>query len=343
MVEGVSGLLAVHAENETPTYNPSLRRVTWSNGARAELFSAQAPESLRGAQFHAAWCDELCKWRDPDAAWAMLQFGMRLGKHPRVAVTTTPRPIRLLKEILNEPDAVATRASTFANRENLPESFLRHVRGRYGGTRLGRQELDAKVLDDAKDALWKRDDIERLRLETLHVELTRIAVAVDPPSRAESPRGALCGIVVAGRDRHGRAYVLDDRSLKASGPSHWANEVIAAYHDHKADRVVAELNQGGDLVEDVLHRFDSALPVKGVYATRGKRPRAEPVAALYERELVRHVGRFPDLEDQMCQFGASMLYGAQRRALSPDRLDALVWAITELLVGDDAEPQIRTL
>jgi phage terminase large subunit-like protein len=335
MVEGVSGLLAVHPPGLRPLYEPSKRQVTWPNGAIAQIFSAEDPDSLRGPQFSAAWCDELCKWRRPDETWDMLQFGLRLGMSPRQVVTTTPRPTKLLKALLADPLAAVTRVSTEANAANLAPSFLEAIVGRYRGTRLGRQELDAELLEDRPDALWPRELIERARVRAAP-ELRRIVVAVDPPA-ASGPEADACGIIVAGVSEEGRGFVLADLTRTRASPLEWARAVVRAYRRYQADRVVAEINQGGELVETVIRQIDATVPVRAVRAMRGKFLRAEPVAALYEQGRVAHVGAFPELEDEMNDFGPDGLSGGG----SPDRVDALVWALTDLMLRAPAEPRIR--
>ena len=335
MVEGVSGLLAVHPPGARPLYEPSKRQVTWANGAVAQLFSADDPESLRGPQFSAAWCDELCKWRRPDEAWDTLQFALRLGQRPRQVVTTTPRPTKLLKALLADPLTAVTRVSTHANAAYLAPSFLEAIVGRYRGTRLGRQELDAEILEDRIDALWPRELIERARVRTAP-ELRRIVVAVDPPA-ASGPTAGACGIVVAGVSEEGRGYVLADLTREQASPLAWAAAVVRAYWRYQADRVVAEVNQGGELVETVIRQLDPSVPVRALRAMRGKFLRAEPVAALYEQGRVSHVGALPELEDEMADFGPDGLSGGA----SPDRVDALVWALTDLMLRAPPVPRIR--
>jgi phage terminase large subunit-like protein len=334
MVEGVSGLLAVHPPAARPNFEPSKRQVTWPNGAIAQLYSAEDPESLRGPQFSAAWCDELCKWRRPDETWDMLQFGLRLGTRPRQMVTTTPRPTKLLKALIADPLTAVTRVSTKANEVNLAPGFLESIVGRYRGTRLGRQELDAELLEDRADALWPRNLIERARVRVAP-ELRRVVVAVDPPA-GSGPRSDACGIVVAGTAADDRAYVLADWTRERASPLDWAGAVIAAFRRYAADRVVVEINQGGELVETVIRQIDRSVPVRTVRAMRGKWLRAEPVAALYEQGRVSHVGALPELEDEMSDFGPDGLSGGA----SPDRVDALVWALTDLMLRG-AEPRIR--
>ncbi len=335
MIDGASGLRALGARAARPRYEASRRRLLWPNGAVAQAFSASEPDALRGPQFDAAWADELAKWRYAEEAWDMLQFGLRLGERPRQVVTTTPRPVPILKRLLKEETCIATRASTHANRANLAEAFFRAVIARYEGTRLGRQELDAELIEDNPDALWLRGTIEGTRIMRAP-ELMRVVVAVDPPATS-GPQADECGIVVAGIDEEGRAYVLDDRSMGGLTPLAWANRAGKAYRDHEADRIVAESNQGGEMVSTIMRQVMPTVPLRLVRATRGKRVRAEPVAALYERGLVSHVGSFARLEDQMCDF----VPGAGK---SPDRLDALVWALTDLMLDREAgKPKVRRL
>lgn len=337
MVEGQSGILAIHPASERPAFVSSKREVQWPNGVIAQLFSADDPESLRGPQFAAAWCDELAKWRYAEKTWDMLQFGLRLGERPCQAVTTTPRPIPLLKRLLADPRTAVTRAKTGANAVNLAPCFLEAVVGRYQGTRLGRQELDGELIEDRPDALWQRAVIERFRVEKAP-PLTRIVVAVDPPVTSGA-RADACGIIAAGLGQDGRAYVLRDATVQGRRPLGWARAAVSVYHSLEADCVVAEVNQGGELVEQILRQADPSLPVRQVRATRGKFIRAEPAAALYEQGRVAHVGLLPELEDQMCDFGFEGLSGGK----SPDRVDALVWALTELMLNAPAEPRIRAL
>ncbi len=363
MIDGPSGLLAIHPPGERPTYNASRRELSWPNGAVAQLFSADDPESLRGPQFGAAWADELAKWRYAERAWDMLQFCLRLGERPRQAVTTTPRPIPLLKRLIADPRVAISRARTEANAANLAPSFLDAVVGRYQGTRLGRQELDGELIDDRPDALWQREIIERSRVSDAP-PLERIVVAVDPPVTSGA-RADACGIVAAGLAEDGRAYVLADATVQGVQPLDWALAAISLYESLEADCIVAEVNQGGELVAEMLrqvpplaqsgkHRSgenaDQAgspakwrtgrhVPVRMVRATRGKYLRAGPVAALYRRGLVFHAGVWPELEDQMCDFGQGGLSDGR----SPDRLDALVWALTELMLCERVEPRIRSL
>lgn len=333
MIEGESGLLAVHNDRDRPTYEPSKRTLTWPNGSVAQVFSADEPDGLRGPQFDAAWCDELAKWRRGSEAWMNLQMALRLGECPQAVITTTPRPTKLIRELMNDAATVVTRSRTLDNRGNLAPQFLAEVLAKYGGTNLGRQELDGELIADDPDALWTRDLIERARVRTLP-PLARIVVAVDPPATAGSKANA-CGIVCAGLGEDGRAYVLDDASCKRLRPLQWAARVAALAKQRGADRVVAEVNQGGDMVRTVLAEAEPTLPVRAVHASRGKKARAEPVAALYEQGRVSHVGVFPELEDEMC----SVIGDGE----SPDRLDALVWALTDLVLNQRMRPRVRAL
>ncbi|PLW76965.1 DNA-packaging protein [Cohaesibacter celericrescens] len=337
MVEGVSGLLSVHSKDERPNWQPSRKRLVWPNGAIAQIFSAEDPESLRGPQFDAAWGDELAKWKHAEATWDMLQFGLRLGVQPRQIVTTTPRPTALLKRLLKEPRTVTTHAPTRANLANLAPGFLDTIVRRYQGTRLGRQELDGELIEERSDALWRRQQLDLLRVEEAPVHLVRIVVAIDPP--ATSTKGAdACGIVAAGLDGDGNCYILKDKSLSEVSPTGWATKAIALFHRLEADCVIAEVNQGGEMVTTILAGIDANVPVRSVRANRGKYLRAEPVSALYEQGRVRHVGNFAELEDEMCDFGLDGLSSGK----SPDRLDAMVWAVTNLCLGEQAEPKVRS-
>ena len=328
MVEGESGLLRIFPPGERPRYEPSKRRITFKNGAKATTYSADEPDRLRGPNHDCAWTDEIAAWRYPEA-WDQLIFGLRIGDDPRVVATTTPRPTRLIRNLVEREDVVVTRGSTYENQMNLAPTFLEEVKARYEGTRLGRQELYAEILDDVEGALWTREMIEQSRVNNLP-DLTRIVIGVDPAitSRESS---AETGIVAVGVDANGTGYVLDDRSLKGS-PVEWANAAIALYHRSSADRIVVEANQGGDMVRHTLQTVESQIPIKTVHATRGKRTRAEPISALYEQGKVKHVGAFPVLEDQMCSWTPE--------SDSPDRLDALVWGLTELMIGSKTPPAI---
>jgi phage terminase large subunit-like protein len=336
MIEGPAGLLRTAPRGERPTWTSTRRRLEWANGAVAEAFSAEDPESLRGPQFDAAWCDELAKWRQAEAAFDTLQFGLRLGARPRQLITTTPRPLALLKRLIADPRTAVTRAATFANAAHLAPEFIEAVLARYGGTRLGRQEIDGEIIEDRPDALWTRAMIEAARV-TSAPPLARIVVGIDPPASAQPE--AACGIVAAGRTEDGLIYVLEDATIEGVAPAAWAARAVALYRRHAADCLVAEVNQGGEMVRAVLRHVDAAVPLRTVHATRGKYLRAEPVAALYQQGRVRHAMPMAALEDQMCDFGLDGLSSGR----SPDRLDALVWAVAELTARANAGPRIRAL
>ena len=338
MVEGVSGLLAVHPPAERPHLEISKGQLVWPSGAIAQFFSAEDPEGLRGPQFDAAWCDELGRWSRGQKAWDMLQFGLRLGTLPRAAVTTTPRATPLLKRIIADEATAITRARTVDNATNLAPAFIAEVTRIYAGTALGKQELDGEVVTERPDSLWQRKWMVEARIARPPEEMRRIVVAVDPPVTA-TENADTCGIVVAGLGPDNRAYVLADRSLQGRDPATWARAVIAAFRDFQADRIVAEANQGGDLVVNVIRQVDANAPVKKVHASRGKFARAEPISALYAEGRIVHVGEFPALENQMCDFGPEGLSEGR----SPDRVDALVWAITELMLTTTRDPVIRRL
>lgn len=335
MIEGPSGIIA-SARSERPRYEASRRRLVWPSGAVALAFSSEDPDSLRGPQFDAAWCDEPAKWRHPEETYDMLQFGLRLGEAPRQLLTTTPKPVPLIRRLLDDPAVVVTRMRTTDNAGHLAPGFLAAVERRYGGTRLGRQELDGELIEDREDALWTRAIIEAAYVATAP-DLRRIVVAVDPSASARRSSDA-CGIVAAGLDADGNAVVLADATLPAARPQAWAQAATELYRRLAADCLVAEVNQGGDMVGAVIRTADPSVPVKPVRATRGKWTRAEPVAMLYQQGRVRHAGRFAALEDEMCDFGPDGLSGGR----SPDRVDALVWAITELM-PTAAEPRVRGL
>ena len=351
MIEGESGLLAVARAHERPSWSPSRRRLEWPNGAVGHTFSSEDPDGLRGPQFAAAWCDELAKWTYPQETFDMLQFALRLGESPCQVVTTTPRNVPLLRRLLDAPRTLVSRMRTRDNERMLAPTFLDSVVRRYEGTRLGRQELDGELLEDRADALWSRAALERARGEA-PPEFDRVVIAVDPPVTA-GKRSDSCGIVVAARGGD-LAFVLADLTLSGASPSAWAEVVCRANETYGADRIVVETNQGGDLVEEVMRtaagRLGRVLPIRQVKATRSKRVRAEPVAALYERHLVRHCGAFPALEDEMCDFGpvdrgpgsAGGGWGLSS-GRSPDRMDALVWALTDLMISRAGMPRARIL
>lgn len=345
MVFGESGLIECSPHDRKPEWQATKRQLVWPNGAIAQIFSASDPESLRGPQFDCAWADELAKWKKGQETWDMLQFALRLGDDPRQVVTTTPRDNVLLRELLGQEGTTLTSAPTTANSAYLADSFLDHVEERYAGSRLGRQELDGELLSDTEGALWARDAIDAARVSQAPT-LDRIVVAVDPPVTSHETSDD-CGILVVGVTMEGppqdwRAYVLEDASMSAASPTAWAERAVNMYRKHGADRLVAEVNQGGDLVETLVRQVDPLASYSGVRATRGKVARAEPVSALYEQGRVFHVGGFGDLEDQMCQITRKGYAGSG----SPDRVDALVWAITELMIGPAQTyraPHIRSL
>lgn len=332
MVEGESGIMACSSPTFRPEYEPSKRRITWPNGAQATTFSAEEPDALRGPQHHAAWADELASWKYPDDTWDMLQFGLRLGENPRVVVTTTPRPIKLVGTLIGDPMTSVTRGSTFENAANLAASQVAKFRARYEGTRLGRQELGGEVLDDVPGALWVRDQIDKLRIKTAP-EMARVVVAIDPAATSGEDSDET-GIAVVGKGVDGEYYVLADRTCRMS-PHGWATRAVTAFDEFKADRIVAEVNNGGEMVELTIRTVRAEAPYTAVHASRGKRVRAEPIAALYEQGKVHHVGCLPELEDQMCTF---LPEGNEK---SPDRVDALVWGLTELSGQADGEALLQ--
>lgn len=353
MVEGDSGIVNCSHPHFRPSYEPSKRRLTWPNGAQGFIYSAEDPDSLRGPQFHAAWCDEICKWSYAIETWDNLQFGLRLGDHPKQVVTTTPRPIKLLKDLILRDDTHITRGSTYENLENLAPAFRAQVVSRYEGTRIGRQELEAELLEDVPGALWQRTNIDETRAvrkedgtiwyKGKEVEIIEITVAVDPSTGKnddEDEKNDECGIIVIGKGRDGRGYVLADRSVYGS-PDEWGQAAVMAFDEFKSNWLVYETNQGGEMVASVLrscakslrensHRSTDHIPLKKVTASRGKVTRAEPASALYEQKRISHVGAFSTLEDQMCEFTTD--FDKKKAGYSPDRVDALVWAITASLV-----------
>ncbi|KIC34763.1 DNA-packaging protein [Leisingera sp. ANG-S5] len=345
MIHGDSGILACSPQDRRPKWKASERKLIWPNGAEAQAFSAHDPEALRGPQFDAAWADELAKWKKGQESWDMLQFALRLGQDPRVCVTTTPRNAAVLKRLLASPSTVTTHAPTEANRANLAASFLTEVRARYAGTRLGRQELDGVMLSDIQGALWTTAALVEAQVAEAP-PLDRVVVAVDPAVSAGKASDA-CGIMVAGAVTHGppqdwQAYVLADCTVQGATPMTWAQAVISARDRFGAERVVAEVNQGGALVETVLRQADPLVPFRALHARKGKSARAEPVAALYEQGRVFHLPGLGELEDQMCQ----MTPQGYRGSGSPDRVDALVWALHELIIQPAANlrrPQVRVL
>jgi len=326
----VPRLLAIHPEHERPKARFRPVRLVWPNGAEALGYNGTEPDQLRGPEFDTAWVDELAKYKRARALWDMLAFTMRSGANPRVCVTTTPRPIPVLRELMRDETTAITKGSTYDNAANLPKSFLDKLKKQYGNTRLGRQELEAEVLEDLVGALWNHTAIDETRVDEAP-DLKRIVVAVDPSGTGGSEDdGDSIGIVVAGQGFDGRAYVLADYTCKLS-PDGWGRRAVAAYDKYQADRIVAETNFGGSMVEHVVRTIDSTISYKEVKASRGKVVRAEPIAALYEQGKVSHVGSFGELEDQMCQMGPDGYVGEG----SPDRVDAMVWALTELMLDDN--------
>jgi phage terminase large subunit-like protein len=336
MVEGESGLLSCAPPGFRPERLVGRRQLRWPNGSMATLLSAVDANRLRGPQFHFAWCDELAAWSHPREVWDNLRLGLRLGRRPQVVVTTTPRTSEFLKGLMAESTTVLSRGSTFDNRLNLPHAYLADMAAIYGGTSIGRQEVNGELLDRVDGALWSRDSLDKCRKPLENIELSRIVVGVDPPAGAGT-----CGIVVVGRDHEGMAWVLADASVADTGPADWAAAVASARLRTGADLVVVETNNGGTMVEQVLLHEDSSLPVKAVKASVGKVTRAEPVAALYARGRVHHVQPFRELEDQLCGFVQGGGYVGP--GSSPDRADALVWALTELLLPQAAQPQLRVV
>jgi phage terminase large subunit-like protein len=331
MVDGESGLLNLGPEDDRPEYFPSLRQLKWKNGAIATTYNATEPDQLRGPQHDAAWCDELAKWKYMQETWDQLQFGLRLGTHPKQIITTTPQPKPLIRALVNNPSVLVTRGRTYDNRANLASPFISAIEERFGGTRLGRQELEGEILNDIPGALWSRDIIDSNRLVEPPQDLDRVIVAVDPA--ASSAEGSdENGIVVVGlardTDGYARGYILEDGSLRGS-PEEWSRRAVHLYRKWEADRIVAEKNQGGEMVLSVLRSADRSVPVKLVHASRGKAVRAEPISALYEQGRIHHVGRFDELEDQMCTFSIDNVRGTNGNG-SPDRVDALVWGLTEV-------------
>lgn len=322
MIEGPAGILAVSPPWDRPKYEPSKRKVTWNNGSYALVFTADEPDRLRGPQCYAAWCDELASWRYDQDSWDNMRMGLRMGENPRAIATTTPRPTKLIKDLVKAKDCIVTSGTTYENISNLAPAFLNTIIAKYEGTRLGRQELMAEILEDIEGALWTIRLIDNNRVKE-YPELSRIVVAIDPAVTSNKDSDET-GIVVAGRSADGKLYILEDLSGIYS-PQSWAAKAISAYEKWKADRVVAEVNNGGDLVETIIRNISQNVSYSKVNASRGKIRRAEPVAALYEQCRVHHVGSFPKLEDQMIS------YTGDPKEPSPDRMDALVWACTELM------------
>jgi len=346
-VDGDSGIIATGKPWFRPKFEPSKNggTVTWPNGSIAELFSGEKPGGLRGPQFHDAWCDELAKWRRMQETWDMLEFALRLGDDPRRIVTTTPTPAKLVKDLVKEAsptgDTRLTRGSTYANAANLAAPFLARLRAKYEGTRLGRQELHGEILEDKPGALWTLRRIEEARVKEAPASLIRVVVAIDPPTTSGEDADE-AGIVVAGLGSNGHAYVLADASEQGLTPKQWAEKALGHYVAASADRIVAETNQGGEMVENTIRSVDPNVSYLGVHAKRGKVLRAEPVSALYEQGRVHHVGIFSELETQMCDFTSD--FDPDEAGYSPDRVDALVYALTDLMLGPGpGVPRIRSI
>jgi phage terminase large subunit-like protein len=349
-VEGESGLISVIPGPEIAKWNRSLGELYLRNGTKYELFGSKEPDALRGPQFHRLWCDELASWIHVQKTWDMAMLCLRLGTDPRVVISTTPKPLRLVKELIARPDVVVTRGTTYENRANLAPPFFENVIGKYEGTRLGRQELGGEVLEDAPGALWTRQRIEDLRMVKLP-PLDRVVVGVDPAvsSKATSSETGVvtCGLIrrncpCGQRQDQPHGFVLADDSLRGS-PGEWGKAAVRAYSLHRADRVIGETNNGGDLVESNVRSIDLNVSYDAVHASRGKKKRAEPVAALYEQGRVHHVGAFPELEDQMCLWEGEDEEDDESEDTdfdSPDRMDAMVWALTDLLLGK-RRPRLR--
>jgi predicted phage terminase large subunit-like protein len=331
MLEGPSGILTLSPDYNRPVYEPSKRRVTWQNGATATLFTSEEPNRLRGPNHDLAWLDELCAWQNMQETFDMAMLTLRMGKQPRVCITTTPRPSKLLKDLISRDgrDVRVVRGSTFENEKNLAPSFLAQITSRYGGTRLGRQELNAEVLEDVPGALWTIDMLEEARIApNLVPAFKRCVVAIDP-AVSTGENSDETGIVVAGVAENGLAYVVEDASGRYQ-PADWARKAISLYRKWSADRIIGEINQGGQLIETTLRAVDGNIPFRGVHAKRGKIVRAEPVSALYEQGKVKHAGVFSELEDQLCTYAGG--------SDSPDRLDALVYALSDLMLGYQVQP-----
>lgn len=328
MVEGESGILETSSKDFMPEYQPSKRRIIWPNGAQAFLYNAESPERLRGPQHDGAWCDELASWKYDQQTWDNLRMTMRLGDDPRYLITTTPKPRKLLKKILKMTGTVITGGSTYDNAGNLPALFLQDLRTEYEGTRVGRQELHAEVLDDVPGALWTLDTLAANRV-TEHPPLDRVVVAIDPAVTSEEDSDET-GIMVGGICANGHGYLLYDGSLRDT-PRGWAQRAVDLFHRFEADRIVAEVNNGGDMVELTIRTIDPDVPYKKVHASRGKKTRAEPISSLDERGMIHHVGLFPKLEEQMTS------WDPETTEKSPDRVDARVWLFTELMLKEQRE------
>lgn len=338
MLEGESGLLHIGYPSERPDYSPSRRRLDWPNGAQGYIYTAEDPDGLRGPQFDAAWADEFCAWTYPEATLSNLRLALRLGATPQLVITTTPRPIPALKSLLQSKGLLISRGKTADNADNLAPTFLAAMEDAYGGTRLGRQELGGEYIEDLDGALWTRAMLEAAYTEAQPV-CDKVILSIDPPVTS-TKRSDACGLIVAGRKGEGReakALILQDGSVQGRSPEGWAKAAIALADAWEVDYILAETNQGGELVSSVLRAIDPSIPIRTVHASRSKTARAEPVALLYEQGRVKHCGRFVELEDELAAMGTDAL------THSPDRGDALVWAVTELLLKSRVMPRIRQL
>jgi len=332
MIEGDSGILTISRPDFRPLYEPSKRKLTWPNGAVAYTFSAEEPDRLRGPQFQKLWADEIATWKYAES-WDMAKLSLRLGPKPQGVITTTPKPKRVIKELIDDKNCVITGGSTYDNIQNLAEPFFNAIVDQLEGTTLGQQEIYGFLLDELPDALWRRSMITNTRVSEVNLdELIRIVVGIDPAGTTKET-SAETGILVCGIDANGEGYVIDDLSCRKR-PKGWASKSIKAYHKYKADRIVAEVNFGGDMVESVIRNIDENVSYKSIHASKGKRARAEPISALYEQGKIHHIGTFKDLEDQMCNF-------TPETKTSPDRIDALVWCFTELIINRIERIQVR--
>lgn len=348
MIDGQSGLCSIGFPSERPIFEVSRRRLVWPNGAVGHVFSAQDPDGLRGPQFDAAWADEFCAWAYPDDTLSNLRFGLRLGQNPKLVMTSTPRPLPFLRSLLSEKGVVTSHATTMSNAAYLSESFMDNIMDIYGGTTLGRQELMGEILDDVEGALWTISLLKRARLETVPF-LNKKIVSIDPPV-SSGPKADQCGIIVVGQgysldknQRRHHAYVLEDASLQGLSPERWAKHAVKIMEKWDADYILIEINQGGEMVKSVFKAIGANIRIKTVRASKSKTARAEPVAALYEQGRVHHVGYFPLLEEELCAMGLPRANGGASRNASPDRADALVWAINDLLLDGENSPRIRMI